>query len=280
MQSQESTVQTGFITVEGDDIYYEVRGSGVPVLMIAGAGGDSWWYSNVATVLGNCYKVITYDRRGNAKSISRRPQNFELSQQSRDAVAILNAVGEASAHIVGCSSGAIIALDIAIKYPRSARTIIAYEPPLIRIHPRSNRLHRFVSTIYHNAFHYGSAFASLRFALGVGAPITAMLKGAKEQQHQLNTVVETRSQRNVADEFLELGTVTNYNPDLDAIRKNGVKVLPAAGRESLRKKRFYAQTAAILAQKLGCEIVVFPGHHISFYDRAAAWADTLIANLR
>jgi hypothetical protein len=37
--------------------------------------------------------------------------------------------------------------------------------------------------------------------------------------------------------------VTNYLPDLAAIRNNGVKVHLAAGRRSLQKKRFYARTA-------------------------------------
>jgi hypothetical protein len=40
------------------------------------------------------------------------PQNFEVSQQSRDAVAVLRAAGETSAFVFGNSSGAVIALDL------------------------------------------------------------------------------------------------------------------------------------------------------------------------
>jgi hypothetical protein len=48
-----------------------------------------------------------------------------------------------------------------------------------------------------------------------------------------------------------------------------------AGKRSLEKKRFYAQTAEILAKKLGCELVTFPGHHGSFIDMPGEFAATL-----
>jgi pimeloyl-ACP methyl ester carboxylesterase len=45
------------------------------------------------------------------------PQNFEISQQSRDAVAVLRQLGETSALVFGNSSGAVIALDLAKTQP-------------------------------------------------------------------------------------------------------------------------------------------------------------------
>ena len=73
----------------------------------------------------------------------------------------------------------------------------------------------------------------------------------------------------------ELLPVTNYMPDIGAIKNNGVKVFLAAGKESLDKKRFYAQTAPILANRMDCEMVVFPGHHVSYVDRPAEWTAVL-----
>jgi hypothetical protein len=73
----------------------------------------------------------------------------------------------------------------------------------------------------------------------------------------------------------ELLPVTNYLPDVEMIKKNGVKVFLAAGKMSLEKKRFYAQTAPILSEMLDCEMVTFPGHHTSYLDRPAEWAATL-----
>ncbi len=44
---------------------------------------------------------------------------------------------------------------------------------------------------------------------------------------------------------------------------------------SLDKKRWYVETAQILAEKLGCEMVTFPGHHGSYMDMPDEWAATL-----
>src|SRR5262249_58033628 len=107
--------------------YYEVRGQGPPLLMISGGGGDAGFFLFVADILADEYKVITYDRRGNSRSTSRDPQNFEISQQSRDAVAVLRAVGETAALVFGNSGGAGIALDLAKTPPQAGRAAVGAE---------------------------------------------------------------------------------------------------------------------------------------------------------
>ena len=77
MTIQQTDVKTGYVTTEGDDLYYEVRGHGEPLLMIP--GGDAGYYSFVADILSDKYKVITYDRRGNSRCTRNNPQNFEIS---------------------------------------------------------------------------------------------------------------------------------------------------------------------------------------------------------
>jgi pimeloyl-ACP methyl ester carboxylesterase len=72
MNTQHVAVQSGRVTAEGDDLYYEVRGQGPPLLLIAPAGGDGWLYAVVADILADEFKVITYDRRSNARSTSAR----------------------------------------------------------------------------------------------------------------------------------------------------------------------------------------------------------------
>ncbi len=84
MNTKPGSVQSGRVTTEGDDLYYEVRGQGPPLLMISAGGGDGDYYAAIADRLCDEYKVITYDRRANARSTMNDPQNFEISQQSRD----------------------------------------------------------------------------------------------------------------------------------------------------------------------------------------------------
>lgn len=69
MINKQINIQSGRVSTEGDELYYEVRGQGLPLLMIAPGGGDGWQYSFLADILANEYKVILYDRRANGRSI-------------------------------------------------------------------------------------------------------------------------------------------------------------------------------------------------------------------
>ena len=46
------------MTTEGDELYYEVRGQGQPLLMIPGGGGDGGSYSLIAEILSDEYRSL------------------------------------------------------------------------------------------------------------------------------------------------------------------------------------------------------------------------------
>ena len=268
MTTIQADLNTGRVTTEGDDIYYEVRGHGQPLLMISGGGGDAGFYSLVADRLSDEYKVITYDRRGNSRSSRHEPQNFEISQQSRDAVAVLRAAGESSAFVCGNSGGAVIALDMAKTQPQAIRAAVIHEPPVLRVLPDSAKRQHFIAGLYQMAFRFGANITMLRFALALGIPWRAF-----------RSVPEDFAIRNGKnhDFFLkhELLPFSNYQPDIELIKGNRVKLFLAAGKMTLDKQKFYGRTAPILADMLGCLMVVFPGHHLSYFDMADEWSATL-----
>ncbi len=282
MNTNQRLVQSYRVTTEGDELYYEVRGQGQPLSMIPPGGGDGDFYAAVADILCDEYKVITYDRRANARSTMHDPQNFEISQQSRDAVAVLRAADETSAFVFGNSSGAVIALDMTKTQPQAVRAVVVHEAPVPRVLPQARKWQRFFARVYVTALSFGSYLASLQFVLGVQVPIrklaraqtkaTEYTKGRREQsgEHRLSNKV-------AADVLvkLELLPVTNYLPDVELIKKNGVRVFMAVGTWALEKKTWYAQAAHMLAEQLGCELVTFPGHHGSYMDMPEEWAATL-----
>ncbi len=283
MSTNHVHVQSNRVTAEGDTLYYEVRGQGQPLLLIAPAGGDGWQYSYVADILADEYKVITYDRRANSRSTINHPQHFDISQQSRDVVAVLQAAGEESAFIFGNSSGGVIALDVAKMQPQVVRALIVHEPPLARVHPQSEQWQRFFASVYSMSFRFGSSLAALRFMLGAGLPVWQLIQASKFVNVHREQSKEPYLSSKVATDFLikqELLPITNYLPDIEAIKKNKVRVIMAAGKTSLENKRFYAQTVPILAEQFGCEMVIFPGHHGSFMDMPVEWSATLRTVLR
>ncbi len=260
--------RSGCVTSEGDDLYYEVRGSGKPLLMISGGGGDAGFYTRIADRLADEFKVITYDRRANSRSTGREPQNFDMAQQSRDAVAVLRAAGESSAFVFGNSGGAVIALDMAKTQPQAVRAAVVHEPPVLRVLPNAQKWQRFFAMLYQMSFWFGSGLTMLRFALSLGIP----LRVYRTAPHDFGE----RSGQN-HDFFIhhEMLPFTNYLPDIAAIQRNEVRVVMAVSEKTLQKRLFYGVTAPILAKQLGCEMVTLPGWHFSYFEVPDEWAASL-----
>jgi pimeloyl-ACP methyl ester carboxylesterase len=267
----------GRVTTEGDELYYEVRGDGPALLLIPGAGGDADRYAAVANILADEYKVITYDRRANARSTMHSPQNFEISQQSRDVVAVLHDAGEESAFIFGNSSGAVIALDLAKTQPQTVRAVVVHEPPLARLHPQSRKWQRFFARVYMTACRFGSTPAMLQFMLGIEVPVRQLIRASRADTQQTPSSEARISPQDSGEVLakLELLPVTNYLPDPERIKQNGVKVFLAVGQWGIAKKAWYVEVSQLLADALGCELVTFPGHHGSYMDMPDTWAATL-----
>jgi pimeloyl-ACP methyl ester carboxylesterase len=99
------------------------------------------------------------------------PQNFEISRQSRDAVAVLRAAGEFSAFVFGNSSAAVIALDIAKTQPQAARAVVVHEAPIPRVLPNARKWQRFFTGVNLTTFRFGSSLAALQFMFGVELPV-------------------------------------------------------------------------------------------------------------
>ncbi|MEY2570360.1 MAG: 3-oxoadipate enol-lactonase, partial [Acidimicrobiaceae bacterium] len=110
---------------DGTRIRYRVEGrkGGEPVLLIQGLGVDSrgWLLQRVA--LACTYRVLSVDNRGTGGS--EKPVGpYDLEQLALDALAVLDAEGIDSAHMVGASMGGIIAQIIAVRHPSRVRSLV------------------------------------------------------------------------------------------------------------------------------------------------------------
>lgn len=98
--------------VQGIQLYYEIHGSGSPVILIRGLGSNAdHWYCQVP-VFSVHHSVVVFDNRGIGRSdIPDAP--FTISDMARDTVLLMDALGIAKAHILGISMGGMIAQEIA-----------------------------------------------------------------------------------------------------------------------------------------------------------------------
>jgi pimeloyl-ACP methyl ester carboxylesterase len=109
--------------VQGINLYYEVHGSGYPLILIRGLGSNAdHWYCQVPAFSSH-YSVVVFDNRGIGRSdIPDAP--FTISKMAEDTVLLMDVLGIAKAHILGISMGGMIAQEIALKYGRRVNGLI------------------------------------------------------------------------------------------------------------------------------------------------------------
>lgn len=98
------------------NIYFEVHGSGYPILMLHGGFSNLEIWEYQIPVLSEEYKVIAMDSRGHGRSTDTEgPITYELL--ASDAVELLDCLGIERAHVVGWSDGGVAGLHMGITYP-------------------------------------------------------------------------------------------------------------------------------------------------------------------
>ncbi|MEJ7582950.1 MAG: alpha/beta hydrolase [Acidimicrobiales bacterium] len=103
---------------DGTRIHYDVWGQrqGEWLLLIQGLGADIRGWIAQRHALGARYRCIALDNRGVGRS-DRPDGPYDLEVMAADAVAVLDAAGIASAHVMGASMGGILAQILAVGHP-------------------------------------------------------------------------------------------------------------------------------------------------------------------
>jgi len=118
--------------INGTSLEYEVKGSGEPVLLIStGPIADSFQPFLSEKALLASYRMIAYHQRGQAGSPrGAGSEAVTFEQHAADAALLLRHLGVSRAHVAGHSTGAAIALQLAVDEPDLVQTLVLLEPPL------------------------------------------------------------------------------------------------------------------------------------------------------
>lgn len=116
------------VTIDGVELFYREAGSGPPILLIHGIGGNADVWGSLFDLLTEEHRVIAYDRRGFTRS--RHAPEGNMPRHRADAAGLLRALDAAPATVIGWSNGAVVALDLAIHEPKLVAALVLEEPPL------------------------------------------------------------------------------------------------------------------------------------------------------
>src|SRR3954452_21722876 len=123
---------TGYAPVNGLKMYYEIHGSGEPVVLLHGAfmaiSGDwSVWINE----LSKTRKVIAIDMQGHGRTADiKRDITFE--NLSDDVAGLLDYLKIERADVVGYSLGGGVAMLFAIRHPEKVRKVVSISAPIRR----------------------------------------------------------------------------------------------------------------------------------------------------
>jgi pimeloyl-ACP methyl ester carboxylesterase len=97
-------------------MYYESVGRGPAVLLILGQGMSIAAGWRTVERLSADFRVLAFDNRDVGRS-GYSPFPYVVAQMANDAAAVLDAAGEARAHVYGMSLGGMVAQEFALRHP-------------------------------------------------------------------------------------------------------------------------------------------------------------------
>lgn len=115
--------QGSYVDAGGVRTYYEVRGSGDPLILLHGGFATIETWRGQAPVFAERYRVYLPERRGHGRTPDvEGPMGFGL--MARDTIDFMEALGTGPAHLVGWSDGGYVATELALARPDLVRRLV------------------------------------------------------------------------------------------------------------------------------------------------------------
>jgi pimeloyl-ACP methyl ester carboxylesterase len=115
--------QTGHAPIDGLDMYYELHGSGRPLVLLHGAYMTIDTLGPILPGLAGTRQVIAFEQQGHGHTADvDRPITYE--QMADDTAAALRHLEIANADVLGYSMGGGIALQLAMRHPALVRKLV------------------------------------------------------------------------------------------------------------------------------------------------------------
>jgi pimeloyl-ACP methyl ester carboxylesterase len=121
--------KSGRVQANGIDYYYEIHGSGEPLLLLhGGLGSTDMFDGNVLPALAKTRQVIAVDLQGHGRTtLGDRPIN--LIDIANDLAVVLDRLGFKQVDVAGYSFGGGAGLRLAIQHPAVVRRLAVISAP-------------------------------------------------------------------------------------------------------------------------------------------------------
>ena len=136
-----TTKANGYAPVNGLNMYYEIEGTGDPLVFIPPAFGFAGLKSFPALV--ESHTVLTVDLQGNGRTVDIPERPLSIERYAEDVIGLLKYLGIAKADLFGESYGGNTAVMIAVRCPEVVGRVATYGatfgPPQVALNPRTTQ---------------------------------------------------------------------------------------------------------------------------------------------
>ena len=175
-----------YTSFDGTKIYYEVQGTGTPVILIHGfcGTGEGWKKSIVYTnLIKGGYKVIILDLRGNGQSDKpHTDEAYSNDAEAKDIMGLMTSLNITKYNIVGYSRGSIIASRLLVLDTRVNKTVMGGMGDGFTDPQWPRRLHAYATLMGSKNFHEFDDMMKYIHTQNFDIPALAM-----QQKHQPTT---------------------------------------------------------------------------------------------
>ncbi|HSG15495.1 MAG TPA: alpha/beta fold hydrolase [Anaerolineae bacterium] len=112
-----------FASVDDINIYYEIHGSGDPLVLINGLGYDLWMWHKMLPDLADHFQVIVFDNRGAGRS-DKPTGPYNVQMLADDLTGLLAALDIKRAAVMGHSMGGFVAQALILSQPKLVDKLI------------------------------------------------------------------------------------------------------------------------------------------------------------
>lgn len=126
--SHSSTFKSGHSEVNGIKMYYEIYGSGKPLILLHGGGSTiQTSFGRIIPLLAKNRQVIGVELQAHGRT-SDRDADLSFEQDANDVSALMKNLHIEKADILGFSNGANTAMQMALSHPEQVNKIISASP--------------------------------------------------------------------------------------------------------------------------------------------------------
>jgi pimeloyl-ACP methyl ester carboxylesterase len=121
----------GYAPVNGLKVYYEVHGTGEPLILLHGGLGSTGMFDPILPALSAHHRVIAIDLQAHGRTADiDRP--FSLPALAEDVAGVMRHLGVAKADVMGYSFGGDVAFHLAVQHPELVRKLVLVSIPFRR----------------------------------------------------------------------------------------------------------------------------------------------------